>query len=64
MPQAKKKTNTKTAAKKQGCGTKKCNKTSCAKAKTNQTEKYHVYLITALSMITAILLCADIAFML
>lgn len=64
MPQAKKKTSTKTAAKKQCRKAKKCTKTSCAKAKTSQAEKYHVYLITALSMITAILLCADIAFML
>lgn len=61
MPQAKKKTATKTAAKKQARPAKKCTKTACKKQ--NQTEKYHVYLITALSMITAILLCADIAFM-
>lgn len=61
MPQAKKKISSKTAAKKSACSTKKCAKTSCKKQ--NRAERYHVYLITALSMITAILLCADIAIM-
>ena len=62
MPQAKKKTSTKTAVKKQTYTTKKCTKTSCNK-KANKNEKFHVYIITALSMITAILLCADAVFM-
>ena len=62
MPQAKKKTSTKTAVKKQTCTTKKCTKAACDK-KTNKNEKFHVYIITALSMITAILLCADAVFM-
>ena len=56
MPQAKKKTATKTAAKRTAKTS--CAKKTCAK-KVNQAEKYHVYIITALSMFTAILLCAD-----
>lgn len=65
MPQAKKKTATKTAAKKQARPAKKAmTKKTCKKAKQiSQAEKYHVYIVTALSMITAILICANVACM-
>ena len=59
MSQAKKKTATKTAKKPQARPAKKCTKTVCKKQ--DKAEKFHIYIITALSMITAILLCADAA---
>lgn len=59
MPQSKKKTATKTTKKQQARPAKKCTKMACKKQ--NKAEKFHIYIITALSMITAILLCADIA---
>ena len=67
MPQAKKKTVTKTAAKKTArpakkVATKKTTKKACAKGISN-AERWHIYIVTALSMVTLILLCTNIAFM-
>jgi hypothetical protein len=60
MPQAKKKQATKTAAKKKTCRARKktCTKT-CAKV--DNREKMHVYIVTVMGMIAALLLCADVA---
>ena len=65
MPQTKKKTATRTAAKKQACSAKRAASTkTCRKAQqANGREKIHVCIITAMSMIAAILLCANIAIM-
>ena len=66
MPQAKKKTATKTAKK---TTAKKCCQKSTHTAAARRTQKIstaernHVYLVTAMSIITAVLLCADIAMM-
>ena len=65
MPQAKKKQTTKTAKKTtaraaKSEAAKRTAKSTCS-AKGNNTEKWHVYIMTALSMIAAILLCADAA---
>lgn len=66
MAQAKKKTSTKTA--KKGTATKAksaaCKKTCSRKGGMSNRERMHVYVVTALSMITAIILCADAAMML
>ena len=65
MPQAKKKQTTKTAKKTTARAAKskaaKRTAKSASSAKGNNTEKWHVYIMTALSMIAAILLCADAA---
>lgn len=65
MPQAKKKQTTKTAKKTAPRGAKsKAAKRSCSttrNVKGNSSEKWHVYILTALSMVTAILLCTDAA---
>ena len=65
MPQAKKKQSTKTAKKTvsraaKSKATKRTAKSSRA-SKGSSTEKWHIYIMTALSMVTAILLCADAA---
>ena len=63
MAQAKKKQSTKTAKKapraKAGCAKKR----ACARKSSgiSNRERYHVYAVTALSMIVAILLCANAA---
>ena len=64
MPQAKKKQTQKTAAKRKTTTAKKkaCTRT-CARQQVNEREKMHVYIVTAMSMIVAILLCADAAIM-
>lgn len=56
MPQAKKKKSTKTARKTIA------RKTTCRKkAAVNSRERAHVYFVTVLSIITAVLLCLDVA---
>jgi len=66
MAQAKKKTSTKTAKKststkaKSTAAKKTCSRKNC----TNSRERMHVYIVTALSMLAAIILCADAAIML
>ena len=66
MAQAKKKTSTKTAKKtvaakaKSTASKKTCSRKDCK----NNRERMHVYIVTALSMIAAIILCADAAMML
>ena len=64
MAQTKKKQSTKTAKKTTARGNttrkKSCNRT-CKKQQISQAEKYHVYAVTAMSMIAGILLCADAA---
>jgi len=66
MAQAKKKQSTKTARKstaKPSCTHKKaCSRTS-KKQQVSQSDKMHVYIVTAMSMIAAILLCANVAMM-
>ena len=65
MPQAKKKQSTKTAKKttaraaKSKVAKKTCKTTRASKG--NNAEKWHIYIMTALSMVAAILLCADAA---
>lgn len=62
MPQAKKKQATKTAAKKQGQQARKTTRTkACACKQIDAREKMHVYIVTVMSMIAALLLCADVA---
>ncbi|MBR2641066.1 hypothetical protein IKG29_03195 [Candidatus Saccharibacteria bacterium] len=65
MAQAKKKTATRTAkkttARKAQCRKKVCNRTQ-RKDITNQ-ERMHVYIITGMSIIAGILLCANAAMM-
>ena len=64
MAQAKKKTATKTAKK---TTRPQARKKACAKTakqcKCNKTEKIHVYVVTAMGIVTAILLCANAAMM-
>ena len=66
MAQAKRKTATKTAkkttAKKTQCRKQACCRTAKKQQITNQ-ERMHVYIVTAMAMITGILLCADAAMM-
>lgn len=66
MAQAKKKQSTKTAKKTTAKGNtthkKACNKT-CKKQQISQSDKIHVYIVTAMSMIAAVLLCANVAMM-
>ena len=65
MAQAKKKTATKTAKKstaKSGARKKTSTRTAKAKGISNR-ERTHVYIVTIMSMVTAILLCADVAMM-
>ena len=67
MPQTKKKKSTKTA-KRVATATKTrkkaCCRTNCRKGKElSNTERMHVYVVTALSITAAILLCADAAMM-
>lgn len=69
MAQAKKKQSTKTA--KKTTAKKSCQKSTCARSqaakrtncKCDNRERNHIYLITAMSMIVAILLCANVAMM-
>ena len=66
MALAKKKTATKTAKKQtaRGCQARKKTCTRTAKQQCiDQSEKMHVYIVTALAMITGILLCANAAIM-
>lgn len=69
MPQTKKKKSTKTAAKRAATATKTrkkaCCRTSCKKCskELSNTERMHIYVVTALSITAAILLCADAAMM-
>ena len=63
MAQAKKKQATKTAKKpcaKKNCARKKACTRTCKK-QIDQKEKYHIYIVTAMSMIAGILLCANAA---
>ncbi len=66
MAQAKKKQATrtakKTAARGQQARRKACTRTSKQQRANNQ-EKMHVYVVTVMGMITAILLCANVAMM-
>ena len=65
MAQAKKKTAPKTAKKttaKSGARKKTVTRTAKAKGISN-SERMHVYIVTVMSMIAAILLCADVAMM-
>ena len=64
MPQTKKKKSTKTA-KKVTTATKTRKKTCCKKCskELSNTERMHIYVVTALSITVAILLCADAAMM-
>ena len=65
MAQAKKKTATKTAKKttaRSGARKKSCTRTTKCKGISNK-ERAHVYIVTVMSMIAAILLCADVAMM-
>ena len=66
MAQAKKKTATKTAKKttaKSGVRKKAATRTAKTKSISN-IERMHVYIVTVMSMIAVILLCADVAMML
>ena len=66
MAQAKKKQSTKTAKKstaKSTCARKKSCTRTCKKQQISQADKVHVYVVTAMSMIAAILLCANVAMM-
>ena len=64
MAQAKKKTATKTA-KKTTARSCQAHKKSCTRTKKqqgiSQSEKVHVYVVTAMAIIAGILLCADAA---
>ncbi len=66
MAQAKRKTATKTAkkttARKTQCHKKPCTRT-CSKKGVSSQEKMHIYMITGLSIIAGILLCANAAMM-
>ncbi|MBR3252967.1 hypothetical protein IKF84_02750 [Candidatus Saccharibacteria bacterium] len=67
MPQTKKKKSTKTA-KRTTTATKthkkSCCRTNCKKGKDlSNTERMHIYIVTALSITAAILLCTDAAMM-
>ena len=67
MAQAKKKTATKTAKKTTARKTtqsrkKACTRTTKCKGISNK-ERMHIYIVTAMAMIAAILLCADAAMM-
>ena len=65
MAQAKKKTSTKTAKKTVAQGARKKASTRTAAQKgISKEERMHIFLITAMSMIAGILLCADVAMML
>ena len=64
MAQAKKKTATKTAKKTTARAAKsRATRTTAAKKTKDisNAERWHIYLITGMSMITVILLCADAA---
>ena len=65
MPQAKKKQSTKTAKKTvaRAAKSKAAKRTakSTRSTKGDTSEKWHIYIMTALSMVAAILLCADAA---
>ena len=64
MAQAKKKTSTKTAKKSTArkTGSRANTRTTKYKSISNK-ERIHIYIVTAMSMIAAILLCADVAMM-
>ena len=66
MAQAKRKTATKTAkkpaAKKTQCHKKSCSRTQKSKGISSE-ERMHVYVVTAMSIIAGILLCANAAMM-
>ena len=66
MPTTKKKKVTKTASKKVATKTTKkaSTRTACKKGSKaiSNTERWHVYIVTALSFIAAILLCMDVVF--
>ncbi len=65
MAQAKKKTATKTAKKVTSTKAKStASKKSCGRKGTSSRERMHVCIVTVLSMVTAIILCADAAIML
>ena len=67
MPQTKKKKSTKTAKKTTTASRthkKACCRTNCKKSKElSNTERMHIYVVTALSITAAILLCTDAAMM-
>ena len=65
MPTQKKKSTKTTKGKAVGTKTHKkaCTKTCCKKSckQLSNTDRMHIYIVTALGIITAILLCADVA---
>lgn len=64
MAQAKKKKSTKTAKKTTARKTGSRANTRSTKCKgISNKERMHIYIVTAMSMIAAILLCADVAMM-
>lgn len=65
MAQAKKKTATKTTKKvaRPAAARKRQATRTCCKVRENKQEKFHVYVVTALSLIAVILLCANAAMM-
>ena len=63
MAQAKKKTATKTKKAAVRTQAQKKAATRTTKCKVNTHEKMHVYIVTAMSMVAAILLCANAAMM-
>ena len=64
MAQAKKKTATRTqkSARQGQCRKKSCTRTA-KKQQISQSEKMHLYIVTAMAMIAGILLCANAAMM-
>ncbi|MBQ6410179.1 hypothetical protein IJI18_02925 [Candidatus Saccharibacteria bacterium] len=66
MTQTKKKKSTKTAAKKTAATKthkKAACRTYCKKSAISSRDRMHIYIVTALSITAAILLCADAAMM-
>lgn len=67
MAQAKKKTATKTTKKQSARQTQArrqaTKRTNCKRQQQNNQERFHVYVVTALSLIAGILLCANAAVM-
>lgn len=66
MAQAKKKTATKTAKKtaaRAPQARRQATKKTCCQRQQNNQEKFHVYVVTALTLVAGILLCANAAMM-
>ena len=65
MAKAKKQTATKTKKSTAKSGArKKCSTRTTKYQRVSSKERMHIYIVTAMSMIAAILLCADVAMML